>query len=78
MSWVPRVTMKGWSDGDDGPDGQGAHVRPHLVGQVGGALEQGGRDAGGQAHDTTGAQVGAGENDTSGDTQSGGQVGGRL
>ena len=55
-----------------------APSQPHLIGHVEGALQQGSRYTGGQAHDTSGRQVGTGENNTAADAQSRGQIGRRL
>ena len=64
-------------DQDDHGDGQGADLRPHLVGG-GDRLEQGRGDTGGQAHAAAGGQVGAGQHDTAADAQCGRQIGRRL
>ena len=74
-------------DSADGHDGQQGNSHPeggdlgqegqHLVGVVS-LLQESAGDGGGQTDGTAGGQVGTGQNDTAGDTQSHGQVGGDL
>ena len=73
------------ADGTADDHGQDQHqqnrrrgqVGPHLAGGVHG-LEEGRGDAGGQAHDAAGAQVGTGQHDASADAQGHRQVGAGL